>query len=83
MAGPLGSSLAGKVILLVSVAQDMGYELGAPLIKRGCRVVVAGKLSRLQSTTSVNDLGSAEVSRPLVVFPFAVCACSCGGSLTV
>lgn len=38
------ASLKGKVVLVVSAAQDLGYELAVSLSKHGCRIVLAGSL---------------------------------------
>lgn len=49
----VGAALKGKVILVVSVAEDLGYELATPLAKCGCRIVLAGRASsQLQKTSS-------------------------------
>lgn len=50
----VGAALKGKTILVVSVAQDLGYELAPPLAKQGCRIVLAGRSSSspLQSAYS-------------------------------
>lgn len=48
----VGAALKGKVILLVSVAEDLGYELAIPLAKYGCRIVLAGRSSHIQTAAS-------------------------------
>jgi len=61
----VGAALKGKVILVVSVAEDLGYELATPLAKCGCRIVLAGRASsQLQKTSSeIKALGlGVEVS---------------------
>lgn len=61
--GRLGASLKGKVVLVVSVAEDLGYELATPLAKLGCRIVLAGSPSQIQTAAAnVKALGrGAEV----------------------
>ncbi|KAG0628997.1 hypothetical protein M758_1G069100 [Ceratodon purpureus] len=57
-AGMLGTSLKGKVVLLVSVAEDLGYELGTSLAKHGCRIVLAGRSSQIRTASdSIKALG--------------------------
>jgi len=49
----VGAALKGKVILVVSIAEDLGYELATPLAKCGCQIVLAGRASsQLQKTSS-------------------------------
>lgn len=51
--GLWGASLKGKVVLLVSVAQDLGYELATPLAKQGCRIVLAGRSSQIHTAAHI------------------------------
>lgn len=56
--GLLGTSLKGKVVLLVSVAEDLGYELATSLAKHGCRIVLAGRSLQIQTACdSIKALG--------------------------
>jgi NAD(P)-dependent dehydrogenase (short-subunit alcohol dehydrogenase family) len=56
--GLWGASLKGKVVLLVSVAQDLGYELATPLAKQGCRIVLAGRSSQIHTAAhNIKALG--------------------------
>ena len=60
----VGASLKGKVVLVVSVAEDLGCELATPLVKNhGCRIVLAGRSSQIHAAaSSIKALGhGAEV----------------------
>lgn len=50
--GRVGASLKGKTILVVSVAEDLGYELATSLAKFGCRIVLAGRQSQIRTASS-------------------------------
>lgn len=49
---PRDSGLKGKVVLVVSSAQDMGYELAAILAEEGYRIVLAGSIPQLIPTSA-------------------------------
>ena len=58
-----GASLKEKVVLLVSVAQDLGYESAILLAKQGCRIMLIGRSSQIDTAAhNIKALGfGAEV----------------------